>query len=355
MRCIKPFILLLLLIVITAGVMAQDADMPVTPRCIDTTQKAVPLADVEFDGMVFISSEDGVRVLRNPLPTPYVIAFTDHYKHFGAYGSFSPDWKWFVYPSGTSTYANMVSRSYDFKLFNFIDPYTGIRVFSIPVERMDWEFSMAQSSAQGGYSNKPDPYNRWLSDTEYVIDRVTIADVETMSIKESPREISPRMLERWQNNNNDEFPDFMMTREFTQKTHLGDGTGYYTRFKYVLRSEARVYNLDGSLRFSFDVDPLYADPFLSPSGEWLYYRFSSLEGRNRTYDFRLVDTESGEIFSLCASWGEIVFSPDETQAMFWIQDTRQLWLLDLQTWAATQIDVTMPQEFAIVGWTNPER
>jgi hypothetical protein len=154
------------------GVVAQQ-DQPVLMRCLDTSVQPVPLSDVDMNGIIFISSGDGIRAIRNPIATSYVIAPADHFRSFGTYGSFSPDGKWYVFPTGTSSRANWTSRDYDLKRQNFINTHTGQRAFYIPID----SYALFVG---GSYLLTPEyAVRNWLSDIHYILDEKTVINVET--------------------------------------------------------------------------------------------------------------------------------------------------------------------------------
>jgi hypothetical protein len=78
----RKFFLLSILLASVMSLHAQEIELEAF-HCLDHTIRAVPLSDVDINGIIFVSSGDGIRAMRNPIPTPYLIAFSDDYRNFG--------------------------------------------------------------------------------------------------------------------------------------------------------------------------------------------------------------------------------------------------------------------------------
>lgn len=106
---------MLLILVSPIGTQAQNGSAtstswPITKRCLgDLPYPSLPREKWTFDGVIFSDNGIGVRAIRTDVPTSYYVAL-DGDKSFALDGSFSPDGKHFVYPTGTTEYATMTSN-----------------------------------------------------------------------------------------------------------------------------------------------------------------------------------------------------------------------------------------------------
>lgn len=333
-------------------VFAQQEQAGIT-HCLDPATRAVSLSDANINGTIFIDSSDHIRGIRRDIPTTYVIANSDHYKSFGNKGSFSPDGKWFVYPTGTSERANWQDRHYHATRLNFIDTRTGLLVFYIPIDTYLFFVS-------GSYPLRPEyATTNWLSSTHYMLDESTVINVETQSLENfidliPPEElaggiISPD-LERMIINKR--IIDIASGETLFETENivrwLKDGTGYY-----VLSSDLTtisVYNDDGRLRFS--VGDFNTFTTVSSTGRWLAWGEYSGDYPDGTYNFFIMNTEGKQVTELCTEVRDIVFSPDDTQAVILTNEINQsrMWLLNLENWKATPVDIYLSMANRFVGW-----
>jgi hypothetical protein len=345
----------ILLLGIVGVSFAQDDS--VMSHCEDTTQSPVPLSDVEFGGIIFMSGEEGTRALRNPIETPYFIAFSDHYQNFGSMGSLSPDGKWFTYPSGHTVYANMLAVHYIYEAQHFIDTYTGQKVFSVP--RDGSELFVGGSD----FIYPPLFTEGWVDNTRYILDDQTIIDTNTQTAQTITEPLLFGVPLR-------DSTDLIITREIVQveapagrrtQTNvveietgekiaqtidklqwLGDGTGYYIQSEIL-----EVFNLDGSLRASYPINRGIR-PSISHTGKWLAWMDRA--------QLHVMNIETEEVVNLCLNYRMLVFSPDETQAIVLVADNvthigdQELWLVDLKTFETTLLAPTFHYSNVLLGW-----
>lgn len=344
----KIFLLFLMILLNAISLHAQETQQT-TAHCLDTTTSPVPLSEVNIDGIIFLSNTDGTRAIRNSIPTSYVIAPSDHYRSFGSLGSFSPDGKWFVYPTGTSTRANWTDRHYHLERWNFINTYTGQRAFYLPI---DYHALFIGSS----WPIRPEDASLgWLSNTEFMLDETTVANVETQSqeqyIGDMPLDeliggsVSPdgkhmifnhhRIVDLTSGESVFESENFVYP--------LASGTGYYVRASEP--SSTLIYDWDGNLIFS------YNDSFVtvSQTGRWIGWQ----GGTQDTPSLFIMDTEHEVITDLCTYAYSITFSPDDSQVALLTRKTNaqsQLWLMNLSTWEAVPVDIYIDASNRLVGW-----
>jgi hypothetical protein len=89
---------------------ATSTSWPVTKRCLgDLPYPSLPPEKWTFQGVIFTDNGIGVRAIRTDVTTSYYVAL-DGDNSFAFDGSFSPDGKRFVYPSGTTEYNNLISN-----------------------------------------------------------------------------------------------------------------------------------------------------------------------------------------------------------------------------------------------------
>jgi Tol biopolymer transport system component len=327
-------------------------------HCLDQTVPPLPLSQINFDGILFISSEDGTRAIRNPIPTTYIIAPSDHYRSFGSSGSFSPDGKWFAYPTGTSGRANWVARHYQYERINFINTYTGQRVFYVPTD--EGELFVGRSyPIQGQYATV-----NWLSNTQYILDNKTVVNVETQTSEEYTGDtplntllsgmISPDGTQVITYGDIIDATSGEVVVRFENPSHsdwLKNGTGYYfvsSKLDKEYFYNTYIYNRDGSLRFSQDVYGI-----VSQTGQWLGWNEGIGKDSNTAYNSFIKNTQNNQTVELCANVRSIAFSPDDTQAAILTlneNDKLQLWMINLDTWESTSVDVYINLYSTLVGW-----
>jgi hypothetical protein len=94
------YFLILLLLLLSLTIHAQDGAWPVVENCLgELPYPTIPHANWDFEGVIFSHNQQGVRAIRTDVETSYFIAFEDG-ENFPAVGGFSPDGRWFAYPSG---------------------------------------------------------------------------------------------------------------------------------------------------------------------------------------------------------------------------------------------------------------
>lgn len=94
---------------------AQD-DSPaweITQNCMgELPYPAIPQSEWTFEGVIFTQDSQGVHALRTDMDTPYFVAF-DGAGSFSSVGRFSPNGRWFTYPTGSTHFnTNMVGDSF---------------------------------------------------------------------------------------------------------------------------------------------------------------------------------------------------------------------------------------------------
>lgn len=326
-------------------------DQSILTHCLDTLAQGVSLSEVEIDGVIFASSGDGIRAIRNNIPTSYLIAPSDHYRSFGTSGTFSPDGKWFVFPTGTSSRANWLDRHYHLTRLNFVSTYTGLRIFSIPID--EYLLFVSGSHPMGPHYAT----TNWLSNIHYILDEDTVLNVDT----QTPEAYSGAIPLQ-------ELAGGIISPDFTQMIigrrildiasgetlfetdnsvrWLADGTGYYTVSSNPTNTS--VYEHDGSLRFS---DNHHAT--VSSTGKWLAWSEQRGDYPNVNHSFFIMNTRTEQVIELCTRITDIMFSPNDTQAALLIpyeSYQSQLWLIDLETWEATPVNVYLSVVSRLVGW-----
>lgn len=346
------FLFALIILATSFVVSLADETQALVTHCLDTSTEPVALPDIDFDGIIFLSSSDGTRALRNSLPTSYILAPADHYRSFGTIGTFSPDGKWYVYPTGTSFRINWTDRQYNFRLLNFVDTHTGLRVFSLPTDG-------SASFISRSYPLMPEyAIHNWLSPKQYILDENTVINVKTQ-IQETyegaiPIQeltggiISPdgtRMIVYKRIVDIASGETVLETDDFVR--WLADGSGYYVRSREP--DNLSIYDMDGNLRFSDD----QRNATVSQTGKWVAWKETEGDYPVTTYRFFIKDTESGQTVDLCSDIRSIIFSPDDTQAAILIDlddGWDHVWIVNLETWDITPIDLRFPRGNVLVGW-----
>jgi hypothetical protein len=350
MRFWKLFSGIVLLSINVLGVLAQQ-DQSVFMHCLDASVQPVPLSEVGINGIIFVSSSDGIRAIRNSIPTSYVIAPSDHYRSFGTSGSFSPDGKWYVFSTGTSSQANWIDRHYHATRLNFINTHTGVRAFYVPIDT----YSLFVG---GSYPMRPEfAIRNWLSNVHYFFDENTVINVETQSQEPYTdaipfQELAGGIIS----------PDFtrmiigerivdIASGEILFETEnpaqwLAGAAGYYVRSSEP--DTIRIYDQNGDLRFSDG----HRFATVSQTGKWLAWR-EDTESTDAVRRFFIMNTHDGQKVDLCTLATSIVFSPNDTQAAILTipgNNRGQVWIIDLDTWEATPIDVYFHPNSVLVGW-----
>lgn len=349
MRFWKLLSVIVLLSINVFGVLAQQ-DQSVFMHCLDASVQPVPLSEIDINGIIFISSSDGIRAIRNSIPTSYVIAPSDHYRSFGTSGSFSPDGKWYVFSTGTSSQANWIDRHYHATRLNFINTYTGLRAFYIPIDT----YSLFVG---GSYPMRPEfAIRNWLSNVHYFFDENTVINVETQSQEPYTGAIpfqelaggiiSPDHTRMIIGERIVDIASGETLFEIENSVHwLADGTGYYTSLSSPPNTS--IYDHDENLRFSIDQ---YAT--VSQTGTWLGWQEIIEDSPNYIHNAFIMNTETGQTVELCTRVLDITFSPGDTHAAVLTphDDESRLWLIDLATWEVTPLDVHLSAGNRFVGW-----
>ncbi|MCU0466148.1 MAG: hypothetical protein MUF38_16470 [Anaerolineae bacterium] len=130
-----------------------------------------------------------------------------------------------------------------------------------------------------------------------------------------------------------------------QAEWLGDGTGYYVRSADP--DTISAYDLNGNLRFSNG----RRFAIVSQTGKWLAGG-GNTEQSDSGKIFLLMNTDNGQKVDLCALVKDTAFSPDDKHAIVQtIHDNRgHIWMVDLESWEATPIDVYFDVDSFFVGW-----
>lgn len=345
-------VVLFVLVVLTNAIsvpfgQAQEEDA--ISHCLDMALEPVPLSAVDVSGMLLVAREDGVQVVREAIDTPYFIALSDHYRLFASKGSVSPDGRWFAFPTGWSERANWMDRHYHFERMQFVNTYTGERIFSVPYH--EYELFVARS-----YPIRPeDVGGNWLSDTEYVMwgrSEEFVVNVETRSVEPYSRETA------LQNQFSGSVSPDGTHMSFDHR-RLTDGSGYYVRASengtmaiYNNGGTTIIYDNDGTVRFFY---PSH-DTTVSQTGRWIASFVRGWDSSTASENTLLINTEDGTTVALCTLVNTIQFSPDDSQVavLHGSGDFHRLWISDLTSWKATPIAYPFPPTSELIGWWNIE-
>jgi WD40 repeat protein len=273
---------------------AQEETEPqgweVIERCVgELPYPTVPRGRWDFEGVIITGNRDGIRAIRTDFDTSYFIALASD-NSFVFAGQFSPDGRWFAYPTGTSQYMSMLWDLYR---------VNQLRVVSTDPRAIRYDIPWVHTGSSNGLHKV-----QWINnDTFTYLGRPQEADEvsDVWMINPFIDEISPAPSVEAEDADL-AVPGYLF-RDL--HVHVNREVGFEGSADGLFLVDA-----EGSQNLVINVRATFLSPAVSPNE---HYAIFPVDGR-----FHLIDINQQVVFDLCLSsqYQDVAWSPDSQYIAF---------------------------------------